>query len=301
MPARPYRPAAPLGAGQLAGAALFAATAAVLVGGAAHLVTRATFHLDLLVPLAIGAGCGAAIAQVVARLALSRPLVAAALGAASATAGLVVLLALDFRLARSERAAEIDELARVRQGMGQASEEELAAVRRSMLRGWTFGRYARARIGLDDSGQLTGGAPVLGRTGAAALSALELLVAAGLAGAWAARAARHPACPRCGRWRVERPLGAAAHGVARPLAGRLLAGDGDGAAALLRAPDTREQTRVSWLACPAGHDGDGGVVRIAEVRVTRHRRLALHTVAEIELDGELLAAVRRPLAAEAPT
>jgi hypothetical protein len=298
VPARLYRPAAPLGAAQLAGALIFAAVIALLVGTAAHVVTRATFHVDVLVPLAVGAGCGAALALVAVHLVLSRPWLMAALAAVSAAAALAVLLALDYRAARAGRAAEIDEVARTRQGIGLASAEELAAVRAALLRDWTLGRYVRERVGLDDSGAFTGAAPVLGKHGAMALSGLELLLAAAIAGMWAGRAASHPACPCCGRWRAERRLGAAAHGVAGPLVARLLAEDAEGAASLLRPPDTREKTLLTLLACPEGHDGDGGVVRVSDLSWTRHRRLAMRGVEEVEVDGELVARLRDALDAE---
>src|SRR5690606_30288144 len=132
-----------------------------------------------------GRACGGSLAWAIKKLRLSRPAPAALLAAGAAAAALVVLLALDFAAARAARAARIDHLARVRQGIGVADEEELAAVRRAMLRDFTFPRYAAGRIGWDDSGMLTGAPPVLGQAGAMALSGFELLLAAGLAGAWA--------------------------------------------------------------------------------------------------------------------
>lgn len=297
MTVRPYRAAAPLVAGRLAAGLGWAVVTAAVVGLAAHLATRALFHVDLLAPAAVGVGVGASMAWAVRRLALSRPLVAGALAAAAAAAGLAAHVALDFRAARQDRAAEIEQLARLRAGVG-VDDEELAAARDAILARWTLGRYARARIGLDDSGTFTGTPPVLGRAGAVALSIVEMCLALLIAGLWAAQAASDPACPRCGAWRVERGLGAAAHGVAREVVARLLAGDAAGAAAMLRAPDTREQVLLSVLTCPRGHDGEAGVLRLCDVAWTRRRRLGLRRVADLELDAADLAVVRAAFAEE---
>jgi len=270
---------------------------AVLVGGAAHGLVRALFYVDLLVPAAVGVGVGASMGWAVRRLALSRPLVAGAPAGASVAAALAAQVALDFRAARQEREQEIEELARLRAGVG-VSDEELEAAKDSILARWTLARYASARVGLDDSGTFTGTPPVLGRAGAVALSLFELLLALAIAGLWAAQAASDPACPRCGRWRVERGLGSAAHGVAHQVVDRLLAGDASGAAALLRPPDTREQVMLSIVTCPDGHDGEAGVLRVCEVSWTRRRRLALRRVADLEIDGPDLATLRQAFAAE---
>jgi hypothetical protein len=126
-----------------------------------------------------------------------------------------------------------------------------------------------------------------------ALSAIELFLALAIACLWAGRAASQPACPTCGAWRAEHALGSAAHGVAREVAKRLVAGDAAGAAQLLRPPDTREAVALSALACPAGHDQGGGVLRIGDVFWTRRRRLALRRVADLEVSGEEMAAMSR--------
>jgi len=269
----------------------WAAVTAGVVGLAAHLATRALFYVDLLVPAAIGVGVGALMAWAVRRLALSRPLVAGVLAGTAAAAALATHVALDFRAARQDRAREIEELARLRSG-GGVSDEELAAVKEAILARWTLARYASARAGFDDTGTFTGTPPVLGRAGAVAVSLVELCLALLIAGLWAAGEARDPACPRCGAWRVERGLGAAAHGVARELAARLVAGDASGAAEILRPPDTREQVLLSVMTCPDGHDGEGGVVRICEVSWTRRRRLALRRVADLEVDAADLTSLR---------
>ena len=291
MTVRPYRAAAPLAGARLAAGVGWAALTAAVVGVAAHAAARALFYVDLLVPAAVGVGVGASMAWAVRRLALSRPVVAGALACAATAAALAGQMALDYRAAREAREEEIEELARMRAGVG-VSEEELAAVRDAVLARWTLSGYARARIGLDDSGTFTGTPPVLGRAGAVALTVIELCLALAIAGLWVAGAASDPACPRCGAWRVERGLGAAAHGVAREVVARLEAGDASGAAALLRPPDTREEVLLSLLTCPHGHDGEAGVVRICEVSWTRRRRLALRQVADLEMDAPELAVVR---------
>jgi len=102
----------------------------------------------------------------------------------------------------------------------------------------------------------------------------------------------------CGAWRVERGIGTAAHGVARELVAELVQGDTARAAALLRPPDTREQVMLSLLTCPAGHDGDAGVLRVAEVSWTRRRRLALRRIADLDIDAADLMVVRAALADE---
>jgi hypothetical protein len=295
--ARAYRAAAPLSAGRIAAALGWAALTAAAVGVLAHAVTGTLFYVDVLVPAAIGVAVGAAMGWAVRRLALARPPVAGALAALAVMAALATMVALDFRTARAARGHEVDELSRLRADIG-VSEEELAATRRAILAHWTLERYARARIGLDDSGMFTGTPPVLGRAGAVAMSLVELLLALAIAVLWAVQVAGEPACPRCGRWRVERRLGAAAHGVARALAKRLRAGDAGGAATLVRPPDTREQVLLSILTCPHGHDGEAGVLRIAEVSWTRRRRLALRPIADLEISATDLDVLRSALAEE---
>lgn len=297
MTARPYRAAAPLSAGRVAAALGWALVTAAMVGAAAHAVARALFYVDILVPAAVGAGVGASLAWAVRRLALARPLWAGAIAAMAAAAALAAQVALDYRAARDARAEEIEELAQLRSGVG-VSQEELAAARDAILARWTLAGYARARVGLDDSGTFTGTPPVLGRAGAIALSVLELGLALAIAALWAAGAASDPACPRCGAWRVERGLGAAAHGVARELVAHLEEGEAGRAADLLRPPDTREEVLLSLLTCPAGHDGDAGVLRVCDVSWTRRRRLALRRVADLEVEPADLAILRQALAGE---
>ncbi len=297
MTARPYRATARLSAGRVAAGLGWAVLTAAVVGAAAHAMTRVLFYVDLLVPAAIGVGVGASMSWAVRRLRLARPLVAAALAALAVAAALAVQVALDYRAARAARSEEIDELARLRAGVG-VSEEELAAARDAILADWTLAGYARARIGLDDSGRFTGTPPVLGRAGAVAVSILELCLALAIAGLWAAQSAGEPACAVCGAWRVERGVGSAAHGIARDLVAQLVAGDAAAAASLVRPPDTREQVLLSLLTCPAGHDGAGGVLRVSDVSWTRRRRLALRRVADLVIEAPDLEILRAALAEE---
>jgi hypothetical protein len=294
---RPYRAAAPLSAGRLAAALGWALVTAAAVAAAAHAIARTLFYVDLLLPAAVGVGVGASMAWAVRRLALARPRVAGAFAAAATMAALAGQVSLDYRAARAEREAEVAELARLRSGVG-VSEAELAAATDAILARWTLAGYARARVGLDDSGTFTGTPPVLGRAGAMALSLFEVCLALAIAALWAAGAASDPACPRCGAWRVERRLGAAAHGVAREVERRLSAGDASGTAELLRPPDTREHVLLSVLSCPAGHDGEAGVLRVCEVSWTRRRRLALRRIADLEIDADDLAVLRAAFASE---
>jgi len=294
---RPYRAAARLSPAHLAAALGWATLTAATVGAAAHALTRILFYVDLLVPAAIGVAVGASMGWAVRRLRLARPLIAASLAAVSVAGALAVQMALDYRAARAARAAEIDELARLRAGVG-VSQDELAAARDSILADWSLTGYARARIGLDDSGRFTGTPPVLGRAGAVAVSLVELCLALAIAGLWAAQVAGEPACAVCGAWRVEASVGAAAHGTARPLLTELLAGDAAAAASVLRPPDTREQVLLSLLTCPAGHDGAAGVLRVSEVSWTRRRRLALRRIADLAIDAPDLELLRAALAAE---
>ncbi len=297
MSVRPYRAAAPLSAGRLAAALGWALVTAAAVAAAAHAIARTLFYVDLLLPAAVGVGVGASMAWAVRRLALARPRVAGAFAAAATMAALAGQVSLDYRAARAEREAEVAELARLRSGVG-VSEAELAAATDAILARWTLAGYARARVGLDDSGTFTGTPPVLGRAGAMALSLFEVCLALAIAALWAAGAASDPACPRCGAWRVERRLGAAAHGVAREVERRLSAGDASGTAELLRPPDTREHVLLSVLSCPAGHDGEAGVLRVCEVSWTRRRRLALRRIADLEIDADDLAVLRAAFASE---
>ncbi|HWM84568.1 MAG TPA: hypothetical protein VNO33_01995 [Kofleriaceae bacterium] len=296
--ARRYAPAAIVDRRTLAVAGAWSALSAVLAGIAAHLVSRFLFPIQLVLPAAVGIAVGAALAWTVRRQRLSRPGPVVALAAAAVTVALLLHLVLDFAAARSAQAAELDQVLEMRATTGLATREDLAAERDEWLAEWNFWRYARARIGLDDTGVFSGTPPVLGRAGAVALSAIELLLAIWIAALWAGRAAGEPACAACGAWKPEWGLGSAAHGVARGVIDRMLAGDAEGAADLLRPPDTREEVRFSLLRCPDGHDGEGGILRVSEVFWTRHRRLALRRVADLEVGGEELRAIADGLGVE---
>jgi hypothetical protein len=297
-PARRYRTAATVGRRAIATAAAWAGLSALWAGAAAHALCRLFVPVEVVLPAAVGVVVGGSLALTVRRLRLSRPRPTVAIAAAATVLALAVQLVLDFRAAREERAEQIDRILDARDAAGVATREELAEERAAWLDGWTLRRYASARIGLDDSGTFSGTPPVLGRTGQLALSAFEVLLAIFIAAAWAGRAAGEPACPACGAWRAEHMLGSAAHGVERGVVKRLLAGDPDGAAALLRPPDTREEVMFTLLVCPAGHDGDGGVLRVGEVFWTRRRRLALRRVADLEVDAALLAPIAAALRAD---
>jgi hypothetical protein len=274
----------------LAAAGGLAALIAAAAGGAAHVLSRVLFAVDIVLPAAIGIAVGGAAAWTVRRLRLSRPAAAAALAAAAAVLALAVHLGLDFWVARAARVRRLEEGQAIRVASGLVGREELAAERAAVLADWTPWRFARARIGLDDSSVFTGAPAVLGRAGTLALSVFELALAVAIASLWARRAASDPACPTCGAWRAERLLGNVAHGVAGAIVQRLLAGDAHGAAELLRAPDTREAVRLSAFRCPAGHD-EGGVLRVSDVFWTRGRRLAVRRVADLEVTGSELVEV----------
>jgi len=292
--ARPYRPAAVVARRAIASAAAWAALGALWAGALAHAASRLFAPVELLLPPAIGAVVGGSLALVIRRLRLSRPRPAIAIASAAAVLALALQLVLDFRTLRAEREARFDRGRAVREAAGVATRQELAEYRAAWMEGWTLWRYTRARIGFDDTGAFTGTPPVLGRRGALVMSAFELLLAIAIAAAWAGRAAGEPACAACGAWRERRALGSAAHGVAREVVARLRGGDAAGAAALVRPPDTHEAVMFWLLSCPAGHDGDGGVLRVSEVFWTRRRRLALQRIADLEVDG----AAVEPLAAE---
>jgi hypothetical protein len=287
--ARRYVPAAIIERRTLAIAGGWAALAGIGAGAAAHAVSRLLFPVHLVLPAAIGIAVGGALAWTVRRLRLSRLRPAVALAAGAVVLAMLMQLVLDYRAARAEHERQLDRMQEARVAAGLVSRDELPAEREEWMAGWSLWRFARAHIGLDDTGVFTGTPPVFGRGGALALSAVELLLALLIASLWAGRTAVEPACPSCGAWRIERHLGSAAHGVSRPLVRRLLAGDPAGAARLMRPPDTREEVRLSAFTCPAGHDGEGGVLRIGEVFWTRGRRLALRRVADLEVGGEELA------------
>ena len=289
-PARRYRPAAPVGRRVIASAAAWSALAALWAGVLAHAASRIVPPVDVMLPSATGAVVGGGLSVAVRRLRLSRPRPVIAIAIAATLAALALQLGLDFRAARGARAARVERSLGVRIDAGVLPGDELARERAAAMQGWTLVRYARERIGLDDSGRLTGLPPLLGRAGALAMSSLQLILALGIAVLVARRSAAEPACPRCGAWREAHPLGAAAHGVAGALVAAARAGDADGAAALVRPPDTREAVMMWRLACPDGHDGAGGVLRVSEVIWTRRRRrLVLRRVADLEAGAELLA------------
>lgn len=300
--ARRYVPATTIGGRAAAAAAGLAALGAVASGAAAHVLSqvrsRVLFPIDVVLPAAIGIAVGAAVVWSVRRLRLSRPRPVLVLAASAAVLGLAVQLGLDYRAARAARVQRLEVGQAIRVGSGLVAREDLAAERDALLADWSLWRYARARVGLDDSSAFTGAPAVLGRGGTLALSAVEVFLAIAIATLWAGRAASHPACPVCGAWRAERVLGSAAHGVARALVQRMLAGDAHGAAGLLRPPDTREEVRLSAFRCPAGHD-EGGVLRVGEVFwTTRHRRLAVRRVADVEVTGGELAVIAAGLGSE---
>jgi hypothetical protein len=284
----------------IASAAAWAALAALWAGVLAHAASRIFPPVDIMLPSAIGAVVGGGLSVAVRRLRLSRPRPVVAIAIAATLAALVLQLGLDFRAARAARAARVERSLGVRVEIGVLPREELEGDRAAAMQGWTLGRYARERIGLDDSGRLTGLPPLLGRAGALAMTALQLVLALAIAVLLARRSAAEPACPRCGAWREAHPLGAAAHGVARELVAAVREGDADGAAALVRPPDTREAVMMWRLACPDGHDGDGGVLRVSEVIWTRRRRrLVLQRVADLEAGEDLLAPLVAALARQA--
>lgn len=299
-PARRYRPAAPVGRRVIASAAAWSALAALWAGVLAHFAARIVPPVDVMLPSAIGAVVGGGLSVAVRRLRLSRPRPAVGLAIAAALAALALQLGLDYRAARAARADRVERGLAVRADAGVMPREELARERAAAMRGWTLGRYARERVGLDDSGQLTGLPPLFGRAGALVMTGLQLALALSIAALLARRSAAEPACPRCGGWRDAHPLGAAAHGVARQLVAALRGGDADGAARVVRPPDTREAVMMWRLACPDGHDGDGGVLRVSEVIWTRRRRrLALRRVADLEVGADLLAPLAAALARQA--
>jgi hypothetical protein len=296
--ARRYAPATTIGRRTMAAAAGWAALCGLVAGAAAHAASRVLFPVHLVLPAAVGVAVGAALAVLVRRLRLSRPRAVVALAAGAVVLALSVQLAFDYRAALAEEVRQLEPVEEFRVSQGFVEPDEAAADRAEALAGWTLWRYARARVGLDDSGTFTGMPPGLSRAGTLALSAIELLLGLAIACLWAGRAAAQPACPTCGAWRAEHALGSAAHGVAREVVKRLNAGDAAGAAALLRPPDTREAVALSAFACPAGHDQDGGVLRIGEVFWTRRRRLALRRIADLEVSGEEMAAMTRAVRGE---
>jgi hypothetical protein len=294
-----YRPGAAIDRRTLWIAAGWAAGIGIAAGILAHLVGRVLFPIDLLLPAAIGALVGGWLAWVVRKLRLSRPRPVVGLTAGAVVLAMLVQVTLDFRAARAAREQELDEAFANRALIGMTARDRLTAEHEEWLAGWTFWNYLRARVGADDSGLFTGTPPVLGRSGAMALSLFELLIALLIATLWAGRTAVEPACPMCGAWRVENHLGGAAHGVAGESVKRLLAGDAAGAAALLRPPDTREAVTFSLFTCPAGHDLDGGVLRVGEVFWTRRRSLALRRVADLVVTGEVVDEIAAGLGAGA--
>ncbi|HUS66702.1 MAG TPA: hypothetical protein VMZ28_19330, partial [Kofleriaceae bacterium] len=177
--------------------------------------------------------------------------------------------------------------------MGAESRAARERVVHAQMEEWTLARYAAGRVGIDDSGWLTGMTPTLGRAGAVAISFIEVLVAALCGWMIAGRAASEPACADCGRWRLARALPEARQGIARPLVDRLLAGED--VRDLVARPDTRERTLLALHACP-DHDAGGGVLRVSELRWTRRRRvLAARHIEDLEVDAATVGAIEERL------
>ena len=280
-------------------ATLLAAIAAGAAGGAlAHLATRA-IYLAFLVPVAWGLAVGLAVAATARHTRLARPGAAAAAAILGVGVAVAVQHGLDFRLDRHERAlaaARVYEMSSI----GAGPDEHIETSYRERLAELTLAHYLERRYGMDPELDPAGGlASSIGPRGAFAVAGLELLLGAAIAGVLARRQALQPACPTCGEWRVMARLGVAAHGVGAQVAGRLRAGDAPGAAALLEPPDTRELVALSRLACPRGHDGGGGVLRIEDRELDARRRERTHTCAELEVSAGELGAIAAVLE-EAP-
>lgn len=290
-----YRPKAglsPRAAGATAG---LGAVAGLVGGAAAHLAARA-LYAAFLVPVAWGLAVGFTVAAACRRFRVARPAFAGAVAAAAVALAAATQIGLDYRLDRHERAAlaaEVYEAGSMATGPTEIAEETYQA----KLDELTFGRYLERRYGTDPELAPAGGlASSLGPRGTIAVSALELALGGGIAIVLARRRALEPACPRCGAWRVKAPLGEAAHGVAAQIAERLERGESEAAAALVEPPDTREAVVLSRLACPSGHDGEGGVLRIEDREIDSRRRPRTHICAELEASGDEMRAVAAAVA-----
>jgi hypothetical protein len=252
--------------------------------------------LPLALAAAQGVIVGMATAWAVRRHQLAAPGAATAVAATAAIAAVIGQLALDWRAAWRARSLRSTELRDALLASGLGSEAELEAEHRDRSARPDFGGYVAHHFGAgddpfpdeDSTGALRGPA-------AAAAALVELAIAGLIAAAIARPSAREPACARCGRWRVEHPIGRAPLGTAAGVTRHLLAGDTSAAAALLAPPDTREETRLALLTCRDGHDGDGGVLRLCEERIDRRRRVAVHRVADLVVTGDELAVLRARL------
>lgn len=290
-----YTPSAPLTAGAVVAVAGAAAGLAVISGAASHLAAR-WVYLVLVAPVAVGFAVGAPLSAVIRRVRMAAPVLAATLAALAVFVALVLHLGLDYAHDRTKRVAAIEDMRELKMDIGYEIGEIEAEYAASMTE-LSPTSYLRRRFGLagDAAPPVNGFGSSLGPIGSIGVWGLELLLAGFIAASFARQQAREPACPECGAWRVHHELGATAYGVSKQLAGALLAGRTDDAAELVREPDTREHVALTLLACPEGHDGGAGVLRIVDHRRDKRRRPTAHLVGDYTVTGAEVLALRAAL------
>lgn len=280
--AKCYTPAVRGDATAIASCAGAAIAAAAIAAVAAYGVARGA-ALVLALPAAQGLAVGIAARWAIRRRCLQRPGAAGAVAAAAAAFAVIGHGALDYADARGERRAKCGEIRTIQQYSGVDPADELDYD--ACVGALDVQTFFALRFGLR-------GDPASSGRASWVVGAIELALAMALAGLLAAAAAREPACPTCGAWRVESALGRAAIGATRPFVDAMLAGDADAAAALLKPPDTREEIALSLLACPAGHDDGGGVMRVIERTLDRRRQLRSRRIADLATDRREVDAIR---------
>jgi hypothetical protein len=237
--------------------------AAAAIGVASYLVARVEY-LVLLAPATIGIAIGMLTARASRWQRLSRQRAAIAIATIGVLLAFSVHGALEYRRQAAEEQQFSDDY-----GLDEAP----LSVR----------VFLEQRFGLDPDMQPGQLGSTLGPYGAIGLALIELILALGLA-AWIARAqASEPACPKCGQWRVAISLGSIAYGRSDLLVERLRAGEAS-AVELLEAPDTRERTRLIRMACPDGHDGEGGLLRVVDEARDRRGRRRHRLVADVVIN-----------------
>lgn len=294
-----YTSSVPLRAGAVVAVACAAAVIAAVSGSVSHLAAR-WIYLVLVAPVAVGFAIGASLAALIRRVHLAAPGVSSLIASLAVIGALGLHLWLDFAHDRGTRASQLRDMRELKMDIGYEIEDIEADYAEAMdelsLEGYLSRRFGFAA---DGAAPTSGFGASLGPIGSITLATIEVFLAAFIAVSFARQQAREPACDTCGAWRVHHKLGVMAYGVSRQLVDALVSDDTDRAATLLAAPDTREHVALTLLACPRGHDGDRGVIRIVDHQRERHRKPSMRHVADLDVTDRELTALRTALTREA--
>jgi hypothetical protein len=225
-------------------------------------------------PIFRGFLLGTGLAFLVRRIAFTRPALAISTAAVATLAMEASVFALGYASARADcqnsamRAQLISETVG---GQGEAQCDSLAEHYRERHKGSFLSMPARVAVDL-----------------------FQVLVAMLAAAALVRARATEPCCEHCGRWLVEKPLGATKLGIADALRRHLLGGDLEDAVQMLAPPDTREETRLVLASCP--RHSSQRVLRIREERIERMQRsLRTRHHSDLSINGAEYDALRGAL------